>query len=251
MKLCARAFFVLLLLTTPTQALTSSVLSDAKGNVYRILKLDPRVQKLELHWRDSSEKPLRTFGALEQSLKAQKKSLLAATNAGIFTEGFAPLGLHLEKGKTLRPPNLGAGFGNFYLKPNGVFYFSKTGAGILESGQFGRFTRVFTKTVLEGATQSGPLLVRGGKINPAFMRGSSNKLVRSGVGVSKTGKVYWVLSSGAVNFYDFAAFFRDTLKCPNALFLDGTISRFYIPGDKSARDEGAGQFAGFLTVLER
>ena len=247
---------MLLLLASPAQALTSSVLSDALlsdkgGNEYRTLKLDPRVQKLELHWRDSSGNALRTFGALEQSLKAQKKTLLAATNAGIFTADLAPLGLHLENGKTLRPLNLKAGFGNFYLKPNGVFYFGPRGAGILESGRFVRFTRVFTKTVLEGATQSGPLLVRGGKINPVFMPNSSNKLVRSGVGVSRSGKVYWVLSRGAVNFYDFATFFRDTLKCPNALFLDGTVSKFYIPGDKTARDEGAGQFAGFLTVLER
>jgi len=251
MKLCARAFLLLLFLASPAQALTSSLLSDSKGNAYRILKLDPRAQTLELHWRDSSGKPLRTFAALEQYLKTQKKTLLAATNAGIFTADFAPLGLHLENGKTLRPINLGAGFGNFYLKPNGVFYFGPKGAGILESGRFVRFTRAFAKTVLDGATQSGPLLVRGGKINAAFMPNSSNKLVRSGVGVSRTGKVYWAVSSGAVNFYQFAAFFRDTLKCPNALFLDGTISRFYIPGDKTARDDGAGQFAGFLTVLER
>ena len=251
MKLRARAFLLLLLLASPAQALTSSVLSDAKGNAYRILKLDPRVQKLELHWRDSSGNVLGTFGALEQELRTQKKTLLAATNAGIFNQDFAPLGLHLENGKTLRPLNLKAGFGNFYLKPNGVFYFGPKGAGILESGRFVRFTRVFTKTVLEGATQSGPLLVRGGKINPVFIPNSSNKLIRSGVGVSKSGKVYWVLSSGAVNFYDFAAFFRDTLGCSNALFLDGTISRLYIPGDKTARNAGAGQFAGFLTVLER
>jgi len=251
MKLCARAFLLLLILAPSVQALTSSVLSDAKGNEYRTLKLDPRAQKLELHWRDSSAKPLRTFAVLEQFLKTQKKTLLAATNAGIFTADLAPLGLHLENGKTLHPLNLKAGFGNFYLRPNGVFYFGPKGAGILESGRFVRFTRVFTQTVLEGATQSGPLLVRGGKINPAFMRGSGNKLVRSGVGVSRSGKVYWAVSSGAVNFYEFAAFFWDTLKCPNALFLDGTISRFYIPGDETARSAGVGQFAGFLTVLER
>ncbi len=242
---------MLLLLTSPAQALTSSLLSDTKGNEYRTLKLNPRASRLELHWRDDAGKPLKTFAALERTLKSQGKTLLAATNAGIFTADFAPLGLHLERGNILRPINLASGFGNFYLKPGGVFYFGSTGAGILESGQFVRFTRTLKKIVLEGATQSGPLLVRSGKINRVFMPGSSNKLVRSGVGVSRTGKVYWVRSSAAVNFYDFATFFRDTLGCPNALFLDGTISRFYIPNDKNFKDDGAGQFAGFLVVLER
>ena len=246
MNPCARAGFLLLCFTLPVQALNSSVLSDPNGNKYRILKLDPRVQTLELHWRDSSGKPLKTFAALEQYLKTQKRTLLAATNAGIFMKNFAPLGLHLEKGKVLRPLNLGRGYGNFYLQPNGVFYFGLSGVGILETAQFGK-----SKLTPRYATQSGPLLVGRGKINPAFTPGSSNRKIRSGVGVSRTGKIYWVLSSANINFHDFALFFRDGLECPNALFLDGTISKFYIPGDKIARDEGSGQFAGFLSVLER
>jgi uncharacterized protein YigE (DUF2233 family) len=246
MNLCARAVFLSFFLIPSIQALNSSVLSDSNQNQYRVLKLDPRVQTLELHWKDSSGKPLKTFAALEQALKTRQKTLLAATNAGIFTKSFAPLGLHLEWGKVQRPLNLGRGYGNFYLQPNGVFYFGSSGAGILETAEFGK-----SKLKPDYATQSGPLLVQRGKINPAFTPNSSNRKIRSGVGVSRTGKVYWVLSSARVNFYDFASFFRNVLECPNALFLDGTISKLYIPGDKTARDEGSGPFAGFLTVLER
>ncbi|WP_243463398.1 phosphodiester glycosidase family protein, partial [Brucella suis] len=35
------------------------------------------------------------------------------------------------------------------------------------------------------------------------------------------GVIHFVVSDDAVNFHDFARFFRDRLECPNALFLDG------------------------------
>ena len=38
-----------------------------------------------------------------------------------------------------------------------------------------------------------------------------------------------MLADRPVNFYDFAHYFRDVLKTPNALYLDGTISRIYAP----------------------
>ncbi len=36
-----------------------------------------------------------------------------------------------------------------------------------------------------------------------------------------SGAVRFAISEDRVNFYDFARLFRDHLKCPNALFLDG------------------------------
>jgi uncharacterized protein YigE (DUF2233 family) len=32
-----------------------------------------------------------------------------------------------------------------------------------------------------------------------------------------------------VNLYEFATLFRDALHCPDALFLDGTVSSLYAP----------------------
>jgi uncharacterized protein YigE (DUF2233 family) len=263
MNLYARAIFCVLCCLIPAQARNTSLspipMTDPRGQHFQVLKLNPQTQTLELYWQDSSGKPLKTFAALERSVQAQGKKLLAATNAGIFGSDFAPLGLHLQQGKTLHPINLNSGYGNFYLKPNGVFYFGNGlgTAGILETGVF-----LLSKVSARNALQSGPLLVQRGKINAAFVPGSSNRLIRSGVGVSQTGRVYWVLSSDRVNFYDFAAFFRDILGCPNALFLDGTISKFYVPFDvpfdvpKDTHSSGTpakntGEFAGFLTLLER
>jgi len=37
------------------------------------------------------------------------------------------------------------------------------------------------------------------------------------------------VTNGAVNFWRFATFFRDTLVCPDALYLDGTISSLHAP----------------------
>ena len=45
---------------------------------------------------------------------------------------------------------------------------------------------------------------------------------------------------------DFATLFRDRLGCANALYLDGTISRFYVPG--TGLSDGPGDFAGLIGV---
>ncbi len=52
------------------------------------------------------------------------------------------------------------------------------------------------------ATQSGPLLVHGGDIHPDFNANSTNKKIRSGVGVTKDGLVIFAISITPVTFYD-------------------------------------------------
>lgn len=79
------------------------------------------------------------------------------------------------------------------------------------------------------ATQSGPLLLRAGRMHPAFREGSSNRLFRNGVGVPSPEIAIFAISEAPVNFHEFATFFRDVLRCPDALFLDGTISSLYAP----------------------
>ena len=118
--------------------------------------------------------------------------------------------------------NLEAGQGNFFLKPNGVFAVTEQGARIVESS---RYEHLGEKVRL--ATQSGPLLVLNGILHPAFRHGSGNKLVRNGVGVRTAQQVCFVISEAPVNFDEFARLFRDELKCPDALFLDGTVSSLH------------------------
>jgi uncharacterized protein YigE (DUF2233 family) len=45
------------------------------------------------------------------------------------------------------------------------------------------------------------------------------------------GKVVFAVSETPVNFHTFARLFRDVLGCRDALYLDGSISEFYVDGE--------------------
>lgn len=78
------------------------------------------------------------------------------------------------------------------------------------------------------ATQSGPMLLVNGEYHEVLTKGSSNLHIRNGVGVLPDGKVLFVMSKEKVNFYDLATLFKQR-GCKNALYLDGFVSRIYLP----------------------
>ena len=90
--------------------------------------------------------------------------------------------------------------------------------------------------------------MQGGRLHPSFNAGSQSLKLRSGVGVCKGGVIKFAMSEGAVNFYDFARFFRDALACPDALYLDGSISTLYTPGRGDRQIVG---YAGIWSVVDR
>jgi uncharacterized protein YigE (DUF2233 family) len=98
------------------------------------------------------------------------------------------------------------------------------------------------------ATQSGPLLLRGGRMHPAFRENSTSRLVRNGVGVPSADTAVFVMSEVPVTFHEFATLFRDRLHCPDALFLDGTISSVYAPALK--RDDFRMDLGPIIGVIE-
>jgi uncharacterized protein YigE (DUF2233 family) len=143
--------------------------------------------------------------------------------------------------------NVDKGEGNFFLKPNGVFLVTAGGAHVVESSQVGRI-----REKVDLATQSGPLLVLHGKLHPAFKPNSENRLFRNGVGVHSPRKVVFVNSEEPVNFDEFARLFRDQLDCPNALFLDGTVSSLHAQGlNRSDFRIDLGPIIGITVPLER
>ncbi len=71
------------------------------------------------------------------------------------------------------------------------------------------------------------MLVQNGMFHPAFRAGSVNQLFRNGVGVPSPDVALFAISDAPLNFHEFATLFRDKLHCPNALFLDGTISSLH------------------------
>lgn len=214
-----------------------------RGIAFDTYSVNLQRDKLRLYWLNEQGKRYGNIQALQQHLASQNKRLLFATNAGIYTPEYAPVGLHVENGKQLRPLDTNNGQGNFYLKPNGVFFVSQNGkAGIVETSSFA----AKTDTLLL-ALQSGPLLVGKNSIHPAFRKYSTSTYVRSGVGVRSDSIVVFAISNEPVPLHRFASFFRDVLHCPNALYLDGFVSRMYIP--PLEREEIDGNFAGILGVV--
>jgi uncharacterized protein YigE (DUF2233 family) len=148
--------------------------------------------------------------------------LVFAMNAGMYHKDFSPVGLLVIDGDEVSPLNLGTDAGNFFLKPNGVFLVSDTGARIVESS---RYPTIEEK--VQVATQSGPMLVIDGALHPAFRETSTSRFIRNGVGVLSRDEVVFAISEQPVTLYEFATLFRNGLGCKDALFLDASVSSLY------------------------
>jgi len=187
--------------------------------------------------------PARSLEALAETLP-QPARVAFAMNGGMFGDDGNPIGYYVENGQRRHTLNRNPGGGNFHLLPNGVFY----GTG----GEWHvRTTEDFAEHVTtrpEFATQSGPMLVIGGRLHPAFDADGASLKTRNGVGVDRQGRAHFVISEAPVSFGKFARYFRDELKTPDALFLDGSVSQLWDP----ARERmDAGPELGPLIVVER
>lgn len=196
-----------------------------ESSTFDIYRLDTdELSKLRFYWKDENGEPYKTIGRLKLTLQEQGKKLLFATNGGIYSRQYTPLGLYVEQGEKLGSLNMGQGSGNFSMKPNAVFYVDSNGAHIEDAGKLS----VAVKK-MHDAVQSGPALLLDGEMHPRFFKESDSYNIRNGVGVDSKGRVVFAISNTPVNFYTFAALFRDKLDCDNALYLDGSISEMYLP----------------------
>lgn len=188
---------------------------------FTVVSIDPARQDLQLFLNDEGGRPFKGFARLAGWLEERGKRLEFGVNAGMYHDDFSPVGLLVIDGKQLAPLNLSDGAGNFFMKPNGVFMLTKQGPKVVPASAYA----AAGKDVLL-ATQSGPMLVIDGKIHPQFNPESQSRHVRNGVGISN-GKAIFVVSNHAVTFHEMAEFFRDVLRCKNALYLDGSVSSLY------------------------
>ena len=213
-----------------------------RGISYSTREVDPKKDDLQMFLKFDKGIYIHDFTGLETYLAGKGEKLLFAANAGMFQPDFSPCGLLVENGTEVSPLNTNDGEGNFYMKPNGVFLINdKHEARVINAADY--------PTELSPAvwaTQSGPMLVMRGDINPDFNAASKSLKIRSGVGVRKDGIAVFVLSHQPVSFYDFASLFADRLKCPNALFLDGDISSFHVPGMKHDLPQTFGPMIGVV-----
>jgi uncharacterized protein YigE (DUF2233 family) len=196
--------------------------------------VDPKKQDLQLYWKDDKGQIIQNFENLKTHLASKNKKLVFAMNGGMYQPNYTPCGLYIQQQQTIRPLVTASGSGNFFLKPNGVFYINTNNtAAICTTPNFTNNNKQ-----VKWATQSGPMLVIDGAIHPAFKQGSANVNIRNGVGILPDNRIVFAISKEEVNFYDFAEFFKN-MGCKNALYLDGFVSRMYLPEKNIVETDGA------------
>lgn len=204
--------------------------------------VDPRQTNIEFFWSDADGKIFKSFENVKKEVEKSGKKLRFAMNGGMYQEDQKPLGLFIQNGKTLAPLNTREANGNFYLKPNGVFGIRRNNSAFLTT------TENFADDgQIKFATQSGPMLLVNGQINAQFTEKSDNLNIRNGVCVLEDGRVIFAISRRAVNFFDFAVYFLEA-GCRDALYLDGFVSRMYLP--EKDRTDLDGDFGVIIAVVE-
>lgn len=222
----------LIVLATATFAQKAST-GESKCISYTV---DPQKSYLRLYWKDGKGHILGDIENLRTYVEGKNSHLRFAMNGGMYKLDHSPLGLFIEDVITKAPINTASGKGNFYMKPNGVFYISTDGKAAVCR------TDSFVNKNVRYATQSGPMLISNGAINSAFKEGSENLNIRNGVGILPDGKVVFAISKDKINFYDFAMYFKN-MGCTDALYLDGFVSRMYLP------EKGVYQMDGDFGVM--
>jgi uncharacterized protein YigE (DUF2233 family) len=218
------------------------VLQTFETSRFTVCTFDSRKDELRLELKDKHGADLGSLGRLADWLGPDAARVLFAMNAGMFEPDGAPTGLFVTDGQQIASLNTREGRNNFYLKPNGVFSVDTGGTVRVETTQSyaGRGAHPVW------ATQSGPMLVIDGALNPAFDADGTSKFVRNGVATANAHTALFIISEGPVSFGRFARFFRDALGCRNALYFDGSISSLWEP---SARRRDAGPRLGPMVVV--
>lgn len=178
--------------------------------------------KLKLFAAAAGEPAKREF----RTLGIDPAKIAFAMNAGMFDDEGRPIGLAVVEGKRVHKIALRPGGGNFGMKPNGVFLVRKDGrAEIVVSEDYGE------RSDVRLATQSGPMLLIGGKLHPRIKADGESINIRNGVGIGPGGKPLFVISADPVSFGKLARFFRDRLKTKVALYFDGSVSSLWDPAN--------------------
>lgn len=216
-----------------------------EGSTFTVCPYNARTDELRLVLDGADGVPLRSLAALETALGPDVPKVRFAMNAGMYDEEGDPIGLYVEDGKPLAKLNLRSGPGNFHLLPNGVIAVDADGSVSVDASP--AFAKRKAKPLW--ATQSGPMLVIGGKLHPKFDHDGPSQLVRNGVGVKDSRTAFFVISDFGVSFGRFARFFRDVLGCPDALYLDGTVSSLWDPA--AGRQDPYSNLGPMLVVLRK
>ena len=222
-----RGFLIIMLFIFPSITSFREVSQDD-----RIISYTTTAADVELYWKDTNGQTFKSIGNLKMFVERQGKQLKFAMNGGMYKPDNSPQGLFVQGKNIVAPLDTLSGKGNFYMKPNGVFYITEDNKPVVcKTPDF------IGNEHVRLATQSGPMLVVDGEIHPAFKKGSANLNIRNGVGILPDSRIVFAMSKQEINFYDFAEYFKK-LGCRNALYLDGFVSRMYLPEKKWEQLDG-------------
>ncbi len=245
MRLLAACLALLFAAAAPPEARAVTCQNTThEDKVFTVCEVDATRENLRLFRADETGTPYGQFSVLEHHLRDQGQHLVFAMNAGMYHDDRSPVGYYLEDGTEEMRVLSGPSRGNFGLLPNGIFCIGKGWARVEETRSFlARGPRC------RHATQSGPMLVIEGALHPRFLPDSTSRYIRNGVGTTADGqRAIFVISQNLVTFHEFGRFFRDVLKVPNALFLDGNISRLFAP--QIGRDDFGRRMGPIVAVTE-
>lgn len=207
---------------------------------------DPAKHLISMANLGADKQPFGSLSALAAS--TDPATIAFAINGGMYGDDLNPVGYYVENGERLKELDRGDGpkgaGGNFYMKPNGVFFGSDGGWRVLGSNTF--FETVGDRP--QFGTQSGPLLLVDGKLHPEIQDDGPYKAIRNAVGVDTAGKAHFVISDAPVSFGQLARFFRDELKVATALYLDGQVSSLW---DPASERQDKGRVGPIIVVTKR
>lgn len=217
---------------------------EYKGVAAKVITVD-NPKSIKLFHKDNSKNIIGNFNRLKKVVNNKKEELVFVMNAGMYEPNYEPVGLYIENGTQTKKINrIKNKSGNFYLLPNGVFMINSAGnASVISTEQVPN-----KLDDIKYATQSGPMLLMDNKIHDKFRDGSPNKRIRNGVGVNENGKVIFIITEQAINLYSFASLFKE-LKCRNALYLDGVVSKAFVTGI-SKENQASGTLGPMIGVVK-
>jgi uncharacterized protein YigE (DUF2233 family) len=187
---------------------------------------DPAQHRIDMANLGPDKQPFASLSAFAASVDAG--TIAFAVNGGMYGDDLKPIGYYVQNGERLSELNRGEGDGNFYMKPNGVFFGTGGQWRVLGSNTF--FNTVGDRPGF--GTQSGPLLLVDGKLHPEVQDNGPSKAIRNGVAVDASGKAHFVIADAPVSFGQLARYFRDVVKASNALYLDGQVSSLWDPASE-------------------
>ncbi len=211
-----------------SRRLSMDVFTDSfRSFLFYTCVVNPQKVSIQLfNQKEKKRKAVHTFSSIEKMANNENKQLMFAMNGGMFEPNRLAKGLLVLEGNIQQPlDTLTEGYGNFYLQPNGVFVIDSSQRGYVVTTQ--EYQTLKDSVNIWYATQSGPMMVHQGEINPIFNDGSPNRHIRNAVGITPEGHVVFAISRRRVTFYELSSFMIRQ-GCTNVLYLDGAISKAYL-----------------------